>query len=190
MGADRRMYPSPWSDLPDFVAHDWVRHAGETSLPAVARAMAEACDIRDGDTLIGSSLGGMVAGEITKIRRIPTLFLLGSAVHPEEVSRLLAAVHPLAQVAPLDWIRVSAGKIPTEFAQMFTGIEASFVRAMCAGIFAWQGLGETRTRVFRLHGRFDLVIPPPRQPDLLLNGGHLISITHAQACGDFVQRHL
>jgi hypothetical protein len=149
--------------------------------------MCHACGIEDGDALIGASLGGMVACEITKLRRIDSLYLLGSAVRKEEVSSLLAALHPLAQVAPIDWLRFSAGKIPTEFAQMFANVETSFVRAMCDAIFRWEGLVPTKTRVVRIHGRRDLVIPPPPKVDLLLSGGHLISITHAEACVTFIR---
>jgi hypothetical protein len=86
MGADRRMYPAPWSTLPGFTAHDWVRHSGEKSLPEIARSMCDAAGIHDGDKLVGSSLGGMVACEITKIRNIPVLYLVGSATRKEEVS--------------------------------------------------------------------------------------------------------
>ena len=186
MGADRRMYPSPWETLSDFRAHDWVRHHGEKSLAEVAQSMCTARGIQDGDILIGSSLGGMVACEITKIRTIPRLYLVGSATRKEEVSRLLAALHPLARVAPLDWLRLSAGSIPIELAQMFTTIEASFVRAMCSAIFEWEGLGTTATRVFRIHGRRDLLIPPPEEVHLLLDGGHLISVSHAKDCAEFI----
>src|SRR5689334_3469177 len=152
MGADRRMYPLPWETLPDFRAHDWVRYQGERSLAEVARAMCNARGVQDGDILVGSSLGGMVASEITKIRRIPRLYLVGSATTKEEISPLLAAIHPLAQVAPLDWLRLSADKIPTELAQMFTTLETSFVRAMCSAIFEWEGLGTSAAKVFRIHG--------------------------------------
>jgi pimeloyl-ACP methyl ester carboxylesterase len=187
MGADRRMYPSPWRMLPEFAAHDWIRHQGEKSLAEVAQSMCIARVIRDGDILIGSSLGGMVACEITKIRRIPRLYLVGSATRKEEVSRVLAALHPLARVAPLDWLRLSAGSIPIELAQMFATMEASFVRAMCSAIFEWEGLGTSATRVFRIHGQRDLVIPPPANADLLLRGGHLISVTHAEDCAQFIR---
>ncbi len=183
------MYPAPWPDLPEFIAHDWVRHAGEQSLHDVARSMCEARGIRDGDILVGASLGGMIACEITKIRAIPTLYLLGSATCTAEVSRVLAALHPLAQVAPLDWLRLSAANIPVELAQMLSGIEASFIRAMCLAIFEWDGLGATKSRIVRIHGRHDLVIPPPDRVDLLLDGGHLISISHASQCSAFVRRH-
>ena len=186
MGADRRMYPAPWGSLPDFVAHDWMAHAGEKNLAEVARAMVEACGIRDGDTLVGASLGGMVACEIAKIRKIPRLFLIGSAVRREEISALLAALHPLAKVAPFEWLQFSAGKIPHELAQMVSGGDAAFVRAMCAAVFEWEGLGDSATEVYRIHGKRDLVIPPPAKADLLLEGGHLISITHAVDCVEFI----
>ena len=187
MGADRRMYPAPWQSLPGLVAHDWVRHTGEKSLADVARSMCAAQSIRDGDTLVGSSLGGMIACEITKIRQIPALYLIGSATCQEDIGGLLAALHPLARVAPLELVRLAAGKIPLELVQMFTAVEASFVRAMCAAIFEWEGLGGSSTRVYRIHGKYDLVIPPPHRADLLLEGGHLISMTHAQQCVDFVR---
>ncbi len=187
MGADHRMFPAPWAGLKGFVAHDWVKYSGERSLSDVARAMCEARGIQDGDSLIGCSLGGMVACEITKIRRIPTLHLVGSAVAKDEISGLLAALHPLAQVAPLELIRLSAGKLPSELTQMFAGLDADFVRAMCRAIFKWEGLGTTGTKVYRLHGRKDRVIPPPAKCDLLLEGGHLISMTHAAECVKFVQ---
>jgi len=190
MGADRRMYPAPWSTLPEFMAHDWVRHSGEKSLAEVARSMCEASGIRDGDILVGSSLGGMVACEMTKIRRIPALYLIGSATRKEEVNAILAAIHPLARAAPIDWLQLSARKIPGEFAQMFSGIEASFVRAMCSAIFRWDGLGVSGTKVYRIHGKHDLVIPPPPGVDLLLDGGHLISISHAHDCVEFIRANL
>jgi len=148
--------------------------------------MCDSYNISDGDVLIGASLGGMVACEITKIRDISRLYLIGSAVRKEEISTLLSALHPLAQIAPLDWLRILAGKLPTELAQMFTSAEPAFVRAMCVAIFNWEGLGPSTTKVIRLHGRHDFVIPPPQTVDLLIDGGHLISMSHAAECAAFI----
>jgi len=186
MGANRLMYPPPWNEMAEFRAHDWVAFAGERSLAEVARAMAETLGIRDGDVLVGSSLGGMVAGEIARFRRIPRLYLVGSAVHPGEISPLLAALYPLAQVAPLALLRISAGSIPLELAQMFAQADPAFLRAMVPAIFAWQGIDVAGTRIIRLHGRHDLVIPPPPVPDLLLDCGHLPAMTHARECAAFI----
>ncbi len=185
MGADHRMFPPPWTSIPDFVTHDWVHYSGEQSLSEIAHSVCDSCQINDGDVLIGASLGGMVAAEISKIRKISRLYLVGSALRKEEISTLLTLLHPLAQIAPVDWLRFSAGKVPTVLAQMFSSAEPLFIRAMCAAIFKWDGLTQSPTKVLRLHGKHDLVIPPPKIADLLINGGHLISMTHAPECVEF-----
>ncbi len=186
MGADHRMFPAPWTSIPDLVTHDWVHHSEEQSLSEVACSMCESCQIKDGDDLIGASLGGMVACEITKIRQIHRLYLIGSAIRKEEINSILTLLHPLAQITPIDWLRISAGKIPTELAQMFFNSDPLFIRAMCAAIFKWEGLTPNTTKIFRLHGKHDLIIPPPKTVDLLIDGGHLISMTHAAECAEFI----
>ena len=90
MGADRRMFPAPWDGLPDFVAHNWPRHGGERSLAQVAHKVCEVYNIQDGDVLVGASLGGMVACEVAKIRKLAALYLVGSARSKDEVNRFLA----------------------------------------------------------------------------------------------------
>lgn len=190
MGADRRIFPDPWGTLPDFVAHDWPRHRGERTLAEVARAVAETYAIKDGDVLVGTSLGGMVACEIAKVRKLQALFLVGSATSRNEVSRPLAFLHPLAGITPFTWLRLAAGRVPGELPRMFSEAEASFLRSMCSAIFQWEGLATGAVRCFRVHGRRDLIIPPPPEVDLLLNGGHLIAMTHALECVEFVAANL
>lgn len=165
-------------------------YSGEKSIADVAQSICRTCAVHDGDVLVGASLGGRVACEITKIRRIRGLYLIGSAVRKEEISRLIATLRPLARLVPFEWLRFSAGKLPSELAQMFAGVETSFILAMCSAIFEWEGLGASETRVFRIHGRRDLVIPPPAAADLFLNGGHLIAMTHAAECVAFIQTSL
>jgi pimeloyl-ACP methyl ester carboxylesterase len=186
LGANHRMYPAPWDALPDFRAHDWVRHQGEETLPEVADTLCRTCRVNHGDILIGSSLGGMVACELTKRRRIPILFLIGSALRKEEVSSILTTLHPLAPFAPWDWLKMSAGTIPHELAQMFKEAETSFLRSMCRAVFRWEGGVGPGTRVVRIHGTRDLVIPPPPEVDLLIEGGHVLALTHASKCAEFV----
>jgi len=190
MGADHRMFPEPWGELPEFKAHDWVISTGIKSIRQLAEAMVDARAIADGDVLVGVSLGGMVAGEITKIQKIPQLFLVGSAVKREEMNSWAAKLHPLAGRVPMDWLKKAAGKLPLEAAAMLADADSGFIRRMCPAIFEWEGLGNTSTRVFRIHGRKDFMIPPPEKCDLLLGGGHLIAMTHARECAAFVARHL
>jgi hypothetical protein len=132
----------------------------------------------------------MVACEITRIRKIKMLFLVGSATSKNEVSAILEILHPLAAIAPIDWLRFSAGKVPHDLARMFSEANPSFIRMMCSAVFNWQGLPDSDTRIYRIHGKYDLVIPSPRNPDLSLKGGHLISMTHANECVEFIRRQL
>ncbi len=190
MGADHRMFPAPWTGLPDFRAHDWVTSPGLTSIRQLAGAMVDTAGIADGDVLVGCSLGGMVAAEITKLRKIPQLFLVGGAVRKEEINPWAARLHPLADKLPVDWLKKAAGKLPHEAAVMLADANPGFIRRMCPAIFQWEGLGETATRVWRLHGRKDLLISAPEKCDLLLDGGHLIALTHARECVAFVKERL
>ena len=188
MGADHRMFPDPWNRLPGFSACDWPRHRGERTLSGIAHRVCEEYRIADGDIVVGASLGGMIACEIAKIRKLDTLYLVGSAICHDEVSRLLTVFHPLIDLAPIEWLRFSAGKIPADMAQMFATVETSFVRCMSKAIFQWEGLGAVPVRLVHIHGRRDLVIPPPAHADLLLDdGGHLISMTHARPCTEFIE---
>lgn len=190
MGADHRMYAAAaWRTLPDARALDWPEHHGETTIGAIAARMIAESGIREGDTIIGSSLGGIVGCEIANQLRLRSLVLVGSAQSPEEIPTLLAILHPLAALAPLDLIRVSAGKLPGELCAMFTDSQAGFIRAMCHAVFTWPGLDATRLRPLRIHGRHDHVIPPPANADLLLDAGHLIAMTHADLCVDFLRGH-
>jgi pimeloyl-ACP methyl ester carboxylesterase len=187
MGADQRMFPAPWRQLPDLVIHDWQPYSGELSIPQLAATIVRTRGIRDGDILIGSSLGGMVAGEITKLLAIPELYLVGSAVGKQELHGLLTVMLPLAQVAPIDWLRFSAGQLPHDLMQMFADADTAFIRSMCKAITHWDGLRATQTEIWRLHGSRDLLILPPPRVDLLLEGGHLIAMTHAEECVSFIR---
>jgi hypothetical protein len=187
LGANAELYPAPWDALAGVVRHDWPKYQGETTLTAVAHRLCDLYQISDGDVVVGSSLGGMVACEIAKSKKLQQIYLIGSAVHPQEISGLLNFLHPLATVTPFNALRVSARLVPTALAQMFNQSEPRFVRAMCKAIFAWEGLGGQSVSMFRIHGDGDLIIPSPQRVDLLLKGGHFLAMTHAKACSEFIK---
>lgn len=184
------MYQGAWNSLPDFIAHDWPAYKGETSLTDMAASVCGAANIRDGDILVGSSLGGMVACEILKIRRIPGLFLVGSAISPNEINLIFSILQPLSGVALLKMLQQVAGNISSVATRMFADADVNFMRTMIGAIFKWQGLGATQTMVHRIHGRHDFVIPLPDNVDLAVEGGHLIAMTHAEACVNHLRRNV
>lgn len=92
MGADSGMYSGAWRALPEARFVDWPDYQGEGSLEEVAERIVGQYEIRDGAILVGSSLGGMVACEIARLRSVDQLVLIGSAKKKEEVSDLLSLV--------------------------------------------------------------------------------------------------
>lgn len=181
---------SAWQRLDQARFIDWPKHRGENTISGIAKRVIAESGIVDGDIIIGSSLGGIVGCEIANQIQIAKLVLVGSAKNKEEISNLLTLLHPLAQLAPLDFIRLSAGKIPGELSQMFSSSESSFMRAMCSAIFHWEGLYLDRVNAFRIHGTNDRVIPMPEQVDHSIEAGHLIAMTHPEECVKFIRSHL
>lgn len=189
MGADHTMFSAPaWQRIAGARFVDWPAHRGEKTIADFAdRVIAEAA-IPERATLIGVSLGGIVACEIARKRRARALVLVGSAVHPREISSLLAKLQPLARFAPIEFVQRAAGKISHEVVEMFARGEPAFIRAACAAIFAWEGLDESVIAPVRIHGIHDHVILMPAAVDLALDGGHLVAMTHADECVDFLRQ--
>ena len=190
IGGDHRMYLAPWTSLPGIVAHDWMPYAGESTLQQVAESMVRHLNIQDGDSLIGTSLGGMVALEITRLRHIRQLILIASALGPQEVSPTLKFLHPMARVTPWRQLQRGARRIPVKSPQMFAHNDPDFIKTMCRAVFQWPGVVEPKVPLLRLHGRFDPVISRPSHADLWIQGGHRINETHAHECVAWVRAHL
>ncbi len=190
LGADHRLFPDCWNRLPGFIAHDWPRWGGEQSLEDMAERVAREFGIMDGDVMVGASLGGMVACEVARIRRITRVYLVGSAVHPDEVSRLLKWVHPLIDHMPLQGIRALAGCVPLLVLQMYARNEPAFLRSMSKAVFRWSGAASICCRVVRIHGYLDPIIPRHRGTALKAGMGHLVSLRAAEKCVEFIERDL
>lgn len=97
MGADHKMYSAPaWQRLSEAQFLDWPVYGHEKSVAEVAARVVAEADIADKDTVIGSSLGGIVGCEIAKIVSLKTLVLIGGATNKTEISTLLSLLHPFA----------------------------------------------------------------------------------------------
>mgnify|MGYP001606039526 CR=1 FL=1 len=187
MGADQSMFAGPWHSLNNYRLIDWPPFAGETSIHAIAKRIVTEQRVQRNDTLVGISLGGIVACEMAKIAAVGNLVLVGGAKEKEEISGFLSLIHPLVDLAPLTFIQRLSGKIPSDVAQMFSRGQADFIRAMCRAIFEWEGLGSLPVKLLRIHGRKDRVIPLPEDVQHVLDGGHLIAMTHSQRCVDIIK---
>ena len=187
MGADSSMYRGEWRTLEQCVFLEWPQYRGEQTLGAIAKRVVTEAGMVDGDVVVGHSLGGMVACEISALRELQQLILVSSARNPEEISALLAALHPLASVTPFRFAQLVAARLPGDLYKMFARSDPAFMRATCRAVFEWPGLRPPYPRIHRIHGRHDRVIPLPREVDRIVEGGHVIPITHPQECVDFLR---
>ena len=182
-GADGRMFPEVWSALPGVVRVVWPRGDTWRTISRVAEHLIREYGITSADTLVGVSLGGMVACEIANRIPLAGLVLVGSCSSPAQTSPILRALHPLIRLVPLRLAQaVVRGSRRLEF-RMFADADHRFVRAMCLAIFRWEGLrADAPVRPLRIHGRRDFVISRVDNPHVVLDGGHMISATHAREC--------
>ncbi|CAA6678578.1 MULTISPECIES: alpha/beta fold hydrolase [unclassified Lentimonas] len=140
--------------------------------------------------MIGTSLGGIIACEIANQIDLERIVLIGSAQRKEEINSVLSALHPLIDLAPIAFIQMSSGKLPSDLTDMFSHSDPEFIRNMSKAIFSWAGL-KSDVPVLRIHGQKDLVIPhPPKGVNHTVDGGHLIVMTHALECIRLINRDL
>jgi len=186
MGATSSMYGELWRK--EFKGHfyDWPKWRDERALTDIAKRIIDEDRIETGDTLIGTLLGGIIACEIANLIDLERIILIGSARRKEEMNRIPSALHPLIDLAPIAFIQMSSGKLPSDLTEMFAHSDPEFIRNMSKAIFLWEGLRSV-VPVFRIHGTNDFVIPNTKETNHEIEGGHLIVITHPQECIEAVK---
>lgn len=190
MGANSKMYQGAWLDVNPATCIDWPSYKGDASLPELARRVATHYRIKNNDILIGSSMGGMVALEISKLLHLDRVVLVGSAIDVSEMNSLLTFLTPFVDFAPIEFFQKLAGRHDSLFQQMFASSDAVFMRTMCKAISTWDGYPGNLSNVTRIHGEKDKVIKCPRDCHVIKRGGHLIPISHARECVDIIHRYI
>lgn len=193
LGARSTMYGPEFDVLADEVLRvDWPEHRGERTIGALADRLLEENPLADCDVLVGSSLGGMVGAEIARRTAPRTLVLIGSARHPREVNMLLRQLAKMGDRMPIEHLQnlmgldFLAGR--AEILEHLAAADPEQIRGMAAAIFAWEGCADPGCPSPRVHGAWDLVIPPPREgAEIIGRAGHMIAMTHGARVVEFVR---
>lgn len=179
------MYPGPWRELPGVVFVNWPVDFTGNSLSELARFLISREGIQAGDRVSGSSFGGMVACEISRVVDLEQVVLIGSTWNPREINPVLIKFGPLMSILPLRLLQALARLlVPGQLASMFAATDATFMQKMGRAIFSWEGaIGEGNRKPFRIHGSRDWVISCPEDVDVRINGaGHFLSMSHPEEC--------
>ena len=203
LGADSRGYRGAWTEIPGAVFVEWPAYVGEMSVPAVAKFVADAWRVPDGAVLVATSFGGAVACEIAKLRSLRALVLVASSADPADYhgARSLRRWRRWVSLARIQRFlrqregirRQRHGHTPSAFTralldsiEQFTVCDLAFYEGMLDALAEWPGGSGERTPLVRIHGTQDRKVRVPREADLLLDAGHLVALTHARECADFL----
>ena len=197
MGADSSMYGAEFRKIDQLTLVDWPDYANEQSLSAVAKKVIRLYRIRDGDIVGGSSLGGMVAAEISKYIELKKIFLIGSSLVSDNLNPVLRQAGSTVDAAPVGKLQqiteiaaiFSFGNIK-KVLKMFCKADALFMKAMCRAICEWEGCPVPQSRVCKIHGKKDRIIYPQKDSVIIENAGHMIAMTHEIPVMNFIRYNL
>jgi len=204
LGSDSRTFRGAWAELAHATCVEWPEYDGEMTITAYARFAADAWRIPDGAILVATSLGGAIACEIARIRALRAVVLIASSPSASDFvgirpTRRMAKFGSLRGIQRLlherEGIRRQRyGRDPTPFRralldaiEQFTVTSLPLYVGMMEAITRWPGGADLAVRMVRIHGRHDRKLRVPASADLLLDGGHLIAMSHARECVDFIK---
>jgi pimeloyl-ACP methyl ester carboxylesterase len=148
-----------------------VRHLGfmppkslDSSFENYAANFANHHQIAPGDILVGMSLGGMIAAEISNHFPIRKLILISSGTQSHHIHPVLRTISPAARYLPCKRLQLLArptslfGPIRAHMLQMFRDSEPLFITWACLHAPTWTGL-KHHPDLFQIHGTRDPVFP-------------------------------
>lgn len=195
MGADSSMYGAAFRVLKEVQFPDWPVYNGEQSISEVALRIIQENNIQPQDIVGGSSLGGIVAAEISRQIQVGKLLLIGSTLNPYNINPILRKLGSLSEISPVNMISIFVGKanliFNNQLLAMFAKSDDRFIKAMCKAVFVWGGLEKPTCYTLHIHGAKDHIIhPPSRDAEIIPDGGHLIAMTHSEAVADFIKKNM
>lgn len=140
-----------------------------------------------GDSLIGMSLGGMMACEISKWLPISKITLISSCTDRQHLNPMLRHLSFMGPHLPWGALQRTVCPLPGMTASrriavdMFREANTSFVRWACTHAADWNGL-EHHPDLLSIHGDRDPVFPIQRQQvqRVISGGSHLMVISHRE----------
>ena len=203
-GADGRLFQKLKLENCDTVIIKYpVPEKGER-LPAYAKRISIQIDTTQNFSLIGVSMGGMIAVELSKFLHPQKIIIISSAKNRSELpfrykflnyvplnklfgGRLLKRMANLAR--PL--VEKEARKDNDVFKSMIRDKHPKFMKRSINCITHWKNK-EYPSNIIHIHGEKDKTIPIRniKDPIRIKHGGHMIVFTHAEEVSEIINREL
>jgi pimeloyl-ACP methyl ester carboxylesterase len=195
MGADNRLFRSIRIPEAEIVTPDHAEPAPGENLAQYAARIADGLSIQPEDIVGGISFGGMLAGEITRQRRVAGLILLGSCLRPDRLPRSYRWIERLGCFIPdfalrcrswRPWVRWRFAPITRDAETCLLEMSRSHptvqIRVFGRMIMGWDGVDDVTCPILSIHGDSDRIIPlKSAAADVILeHAGHAFTLTHAE----------
>ncbi|WP_425616990.1 alpha/beta fold hydrolase [Anatilimnocola sp. NA78] len=201
LAADASVFAPQKLAFPQLVVPRWLKpERRETLAHYCERFAAEICP-RTRCVLGGASFGGIFALEMARYLDPLAVVLIGSLRGPSELPRRVRLWRPfrslvsLCPITPFQWSAGTMSLVQQRWphfagvARQFSQADADVFRWSVQQLLAWQNAPVITCPVFQIHGQYDRVLPARyTRADVIVPGGHVISLTHPQEVNEFLLR--
>ncbi|MEH0158728.1 alpha/beta hydrolase [Limibacter armeniacum] len=210
LGTDRRTYSRLKLDFEERIVYvDWLVPEKRDTMQSYAQRLVEKYGMRENAIIVGTSFGGMLASEISKIINNPLNILIASASHKNELMAWLPIVTKLRlnKVVPKGMFtrpgrfterlmgvpnNVKSGYLREGvemFRQMIKDMHPDFIWWGIDSVVNWKH-DERLPNIIKIHGDRDKLIPIYNQPDdyLIKGGSHFLVWTRAKEVSEILNK--
>jgi pimeloyl-ACP methyl ester carboxylesterase len=207
MGADERVFRPQLDACPQLVVPNWIDPLPRESLSGYARRLAADVDPGCPCVIGGASFGGFVALEAARHLDAKACILIGSLRSPREfppAMRALRSARCAAGAVPFRAMSRATGvatkafgwlsrPATRQFLEQFANADGAFLRWASWAVLGWEPTDPPlNIPIHHIHGDRDRVLPIRyTHPDQIVHGGgHVLSISHADAVNRFITTRL
>lgn len=202
-GADERLFQEISIDTHQVVLLDYLLPEKKENFQSYVQRMAEQIDTTTDFSLVGVSLGGMIAVELSELLSPSETIIIASAKGRAELPQR----YRMFRWLPLH--RIIGGRTmkfgtklgqplfepmkdehQTLFKSMINQKEPYFMKSAVRWIVGWER-EIYPDNIIHIHGRQDHTLPIKCvTTDHVLDGGHMITLTHAAEVSELLNSHL
>lgn len=204
MGADRRIFAH--FKLNNGVIHylEWIDHGNAKNLADYAKAIAEQIKTEN-NILIGSSMGGMMAVELSRIIKPQLTVLVSAPIGIQQFPRILRIVKKIKIHKA-----VSPNTIPrlykladtfmgfkneqqrVMFYEMMDKLGPRFIHFSVGAVLEWQNTIEPEGKYIQIVGTKDVLFDykKMKQPYLLKDGGHFSAFDRGEEVSSIINDYI
>lgn len=195
LGADGRMYTPQLKVLRNAVVLEHQKPLQGETLAEYARRLSGKIDTSEPFILVGTSLGGMISMEITKVLNPDKVILISSVKHRGEMPRWIRAMKHLRLhklLSGKNFIRFSNANVQRLITKrdnavakllidMHNSADPEFVGWAIDAVVNWNGTKDHRQDIIHIHGTRDQLFPHRNIEKFIAvkGGSHVMGLTQA-----------